>query len=245
MSELATNLKIKDCISNPEDKKEYNQVHFTESAPRYDIATKALSLGCDSYWKEKLICELPEITKPKCIDLACGTGDICFLLAAKYPQAQILGVDLTKAMIDIAERKNSVPFVSFECGDMSELSASDGSVDIITGSYALRNAPDLVLALSEIRRVLKAGGIAAFLDFSKPRDKVAQEIQYWVLKAWGSFWGLMLHRNRQVHGYISESMKTYPNREELRALFEKEGFRVKSQRGLFFGMTEILVVEKL
>ena len=102
------------------------------------------------------------------LDLACGTGDVCFLLAERFSNAGIEGLDLTREMLDIAERRNQFgDRVNFVQGDICNLPQASDSKDLITGSYAWRNAPDLLKMLQEIHRVLKPGGVVAFLDFSK------------------------------------------------------------------------------
>ena len=238
------NLKAKDHLSSSDDKRRYNLCHFTESAPRYDVATRMLSFGRDSAWKRKLIEVLPALENPFCVDIACGTGDVAFSLARKYPDGTILGADLTGAMIAIADKRNKFDNVSFETCDMCNLNIRASSVDILTGSYAIRNAPDLHLALKEIDRVLKPGAWAAFLDFSKPKNKILQKIQFALLKFWGSFCGLVLHANPEVHGYISASIKNFPDREQLQHMFEAAGFDVVKQKSLYLGMLEILLVQK-
>jgi ubiquinone/menaquinone biosynthesis C-methylase UbiE len=72
---------------------------------------------------------------------------------------------------------------------MGSLDIVSESVDISTGGYALRNAPDLGTAMDEISRVLKPCGVAVFLDFSKPGGKIPQKMEYWDLKIWTGLWG--------------------------------------------------------
>ena len=117
-------------------------------------------------------------------------------------------------------------------------------MDIVTGGYALRNAPDLCVVLEEISRVLKPGGIAAFLDFSKPKNKILQALHVWILKIWGGLWGLLLHGNTHIHGYIAASLKNYPNRDQLQYLLTQHGFIILTTRRFFLGMTEIITVQK-
>lgn len=160
-------LKIGSHLKNADTKKYYNEKVFSEIAPRYDFITRALSFWRDASWKRDLIEGLPFKHDPVCVDIACGTGDIAFLLADKYSNGQVLGVDVTESMLSIARKHNSYPNVTFVRQDMCQLQLPSNSVDIISGGYALRNAPDLNIVIKEIHRVLKPGGFAAFLDFSK------------------------------------------------------------------------------
>ncbi len=235
-------LRIGSHLETPGGKRFYNREVFAEIAPRYGFITRALSFWRDAAWKRDLIAALPDLKAPVSVDLACGTGDITALLARRYPNGLVMGLDITASMLSLARRR-ALASVLFVRQDMSALGVAQASVDIVTGGYALRNAPDLDAALDEIRRVLKPGGWAAFLDFSRPPGRLAQRLQYWILRFWGGFWGLLLHGNWEVYGYIAESLKRHPDRNALRNLFRRKGFEVVSSRLYFFGVTELLVVK--
>jgi len=237
-------LRIGDHLDTPEKKRFYNEKVFAEIAPRYDFITRALSFWRDGSWKRDLIAALPAWEAPLCVDLACGTGDITFLLARKYPDGRVAGLDITAPMLDLASRRNTFPNVRFINLDMGRLAFAAESVDVVTGGYALRNAPDLETMIEEIHKVMRPGGVAAFLDFSKPEGRLAQRMEYWTLKLWGGFWGILLHRNPEVYGYIAESLARFPNRLRLQSLFQEGGFAVVSTRLYFFGITQLLVVRK-
>jgi ubiquinone/menaquinone biosynthesis methyltransferase len=238
-------LKIGDHLEDAEKKKYYNERLFSEVAPRYDFITRVLSFGRDAAWKRALISSLPCHESPVCLDLACGTGDISFLLADKYTRGRISGLDITEPMLDIARQRNNRPNVSFVNQNMGSLEIPSETADIITGGYALRNAPHLETVIDEIGRVLKPRGVAAFLDFSKPDASIPQKIEYWCLKIWTGLWGVLLHRNHEVYSYIAESLRRFPDRRHLRNLFQEKGFSVVDSRSFFGGITELLVVQKL
>ncbi len=231
-------------LSTPSRKRRFNEDHFTVSAPRYDLATRLMSLGQDNQWKKTLLSMIPKFGQPRCLDLACGTGQITFLLAEKFPEAIIEGLDITSSMLHVARQKNRFLNVTFKRKEMCPLDYPDESFDLVTGGYALRNAPYLESALNEIYRVLKPGGIGAFLDFSKPADHRQQKIQNGVLKLWGGFWGWVLHGDARIHGYISESLKDYPDRNRLDGLFTQAGFEIVNRRRFLLGMTEAVILRK-
>jgi ubiquinone/menaquinone biosynthesis methyltransferase len=237
-------LKIENHLDSPNTKRFYNEQLFTEIAPRYDFITRALSLWRDASWKQDLIAALPLHESPFCLDLACGTGDITLLLADRYPHGRIVGLDITDPMLALARARSGHPNVHFVNQDMNFLSFDSESTDIVSGGYALRNAPDLGKTVDEIHKVLKPGGIAAFLDFSKPSGRLPQHLEYWILKVWAGFWGILLHRNHEVYGYIAESLRRFPDRDGLQRMFQDKGFTIIASRLYFFGITELLVVRK-
>jgi demethylmenaquinone methyltransferase/2-methoxy-6-polyprenyl-1,4-benzoquinol methylase len=230
-------------IQTPDKKRDYNSGLFTRVAREYDGATRAMSLGRDQTWKRRLVALLPTLAAPHCVDLACGTGDVAAALAKRFACGEIVGIDLTPAMVEVARERCPQTNVSFQVADMSRTGIADGWADVVTGSYALRNAPVLDDALAEIHRVLKPGGCAAFLDFSKSPTQWRQSLQIPLLKIWGGFWGLILHGSPE-HAYIAESLRQFPNRLALREQFARHGFRLRQSRNCFSGMLEILVLER-
>jgi demethylmenaquinone methyltransferase/2-methoxy-6-polyprenyl-1,4-benzoquinol methylase len=233
-------LNIRAGIQTPDSKRNYNEGLFTRVAEEYDQATRAMSLGRDRAWKRRLVSLLPELTAPRCVDLACGTGDVTFELAVKYPQGEIVGIDLTPAMIEVARGRSQCSRVEFQAADMCRTNLPGAWADIVTGSYALRNAPVLDHALAEVHRILKPGGHAAFLDFAKSPARWRQALQLPLLKCWGGFWGLVIHGGPE-HAYIAESLRQFPDRVVLREQFAQHGFEFVASRNCFGGMLEILV----
>ncbi|OHD35937.1 MAG: hypothetical protein A2015_09705 [Spirochaetes bacterium GWF1_31_7] len=237
------NFNLKDSIS----KKEYNEKLFDIVAPRYDFVTRVLSFGRDIAWKKLLIKELPASGVETCLDLACGTGDITYMLYNNYNNANITGFDLNDEMLKISLKRYKVfsGNMFFEKGDMCNTKKPDDSYDIVTGSYALRNAPNIPNVIKEIYRVTKQGGKCAFLDFSKSKVRLIQKMQLFFLRFWGSLWGVILHGNSEIYAYIADSLQLYPEREELKKIIEGTGFKNLKSKILFFGFIEIITFEKL
>ena len=238
-------LRLDGELNSPAAKRDYNERLFTEVAPRYDLITRLLSFGCDGFWKRKLVSLLPKLPSPRCVDVACGTGDFVRLLRERYAEADITGVDLTESMLERARARLATANVRFVKGDMSRLEAADGTVDVLTGGYALRNAPDLAVFLAEANRVLTLDGVAAFLDFRRPDSKVLAGLHFFLIKMWGGFWGYLFHGDPHVYGYIAESLMRYPPEAQLHELFRRQGFRLEHTRRPFFGMVEIIVARKI
>ncbi|MEI8139192.1 MAG: ubiquinone/menaquinone biosynthesis methyltransferase [bacterium] len=236
--------QMREDLAEPNRTRKLNRDLFTLIAPQYDHATRFLSLGRDACWKDQLVAGLPKLPAPVCLDLACGTGDLTRRLAARYPAGTVIGLDLTEAMLTQAQQHGQPPQLRYVVGDMGHTDLKNSSVDIVTGGYALRNAGDLREAIQEIHRVLKPGGIAVFLDFSKPANLWLQHIGHTLLRVWGSIWGWILHRDPRVYAYIADSLARYPDRHHLAVLFHEAGFVNLKTRHAFLGLIECLTVEK-
>jgi demethylmenaquinone methyltransferase/2-methoxy-6-polyprenyl-1,4-benzoquinol methylase len=236
--------KGKEWLDTPDRKRAFNAAHFAAAAPRYDMATIAMSFGMDRRWKRHLVAGLPALAQPRCLDLACGTGDLSRMLADRYPYGQTIGIDLSREMLELASTQGGPSHLSYLQGDMHALPLASGSCDLVTGSYALRNAPDLDCALAEISRVLRPGGHAAFLDFSKAITPRGQRWQYCLLRFWCGLWGRLLSGSWEVHGYIAESLRRFPNGEELVRLMRRHDLEPLLRKQLFSGMLQLLQLRR-
>ena len=149
-------LQSRERLGHPHSKRELNREIFAIAAPCYDRITRVLSFGRDRVWKDLLVASLPDRPMALCVDLACGTGDLTRRLALRYPQAQVMGVDLTGAMLERARAQSAgVEQVQYRQGDMGQTGLADGAADLVTGGYALRNAGDLDEALRLVQSAIE------------------------------------------------------------------------------------------
>ncbi len=150
-----------------EGKKEVVQNMFDDISPRYDFLNHFLSLGTDIYWRKKFIHTLNIQDGQTILDVACGTGDICFEIL-KYHSVSVTGLDLSQNMINLAiekAKKLNQDNVTFIHGDAENLPLESNSIDYLTMSYGFRNISNYEKSLSEFYRVLKPGCIFGILEF--------------------------------------------------------------------------------
>ena len=224
-------MSIGDRIATPEGKRRYVRALFATIADRYDFITVALSYGQDRRWKRRLIDLAAPGRGSRALDLATGTGDIAFGLAARG--ARVIGLDITLRMIELARAKRERGFVRFLVADMLALPFPPGSFDIVTTGYGLRNVPDLPAAIDEIRRVLAPGGQLLSLDFNRPSNGVVRAVYLAYLGAVGGALGWALHGDPDTYRYIPASIRSYPGAEGVARMMEARGFRaVRSHRVL-------------
>ena len=223
---------------------------FATIADRYDVITVLLSYGQDRRWKRRLIDLASPRPGTRALDLATGTGDIAFALAARG--ARVVGLDITFRMIELAREKvahgsdkmthgsDKVAHGSKPCdrspepaapqtpgflvGDMLALPFPTGSFDIVTTGYGLRNVPDLAAAIDEIHRVLTPGGQLLSLDFNRPSNRVVRSAYLAYLTVVGAALGWMLHRNTDTYRYIPASIRQYPGAAAVARSLEARGF---------------------
>ena len=94
------------------------------------------------------------------LDLGCGTGEITRRLAQRYPQAQLVGVDILEGNLALARRDSTAyaERIEYAQGDAFALAYSDASFDLVVCRHMSQAVPDFPLVLKEIRRVLRPAG---------------------------------------------------------------------------------------
>jgi len=221
-------MAVRDCIATAEGKRRYVRALFATIADRYDLITRLLSYGQDRRWKRHLVALARADSGTRALDLATGTGDIAFALCARG--ADVVGLDITPRMIEIARAKRDAApregrgALHLLVGDMGALPFPNGSFDLVTTGYGLRNVPDLSAAIREIRRVLRPGGRMLSLDFNRPANALVRAVYLTYLSLVGGAIGWMLHRDPDTYRYIPASIRNYPGAEAVARLLESSGF---------------------
>jgi demethylmenaquinone methyltransferase/2-methoxy-6-polyprenyl-1,4-benzoquinol methylase len=237
-------MSLRDQIATPVGKRRYVRALFATIADRYDLITVVLSYGQDRRWKRRLIDLAAPRPGIRALDLATGTGDIAFGLAARG--ARVVGLDITLRMIELARAKGARAFQATEGArgfqpsgdrsperlalhlvqaDMLALPFPSASFDVVTTGYGLRNVPDLTMAIDEIHRVLASGGQALSLDFNRPSHALVRSAYLAYLTVVGAALGWILHRDPDTYRYIPASIRQYPGADAVATLFEARGFR--------------------
>ena len=200
---------------------------FSRLAQRYDFVNDVMSFGLHRRWKAQTVRlgfhagKRPE----RWLDLCCGTGDMC-LLAGSTPGVAVTGVDFTLPMLAVARRRrigsgNDCTLVQ---ADALCLPFRDGTFDVITVGYGLRNLADLEKGLSEMRRVLAPGGRAVILDFGKPDNPIAGSLYQAFLHTMMPAVGWLFHGDPETYLYIPESLKRYPGQRGVEEMMRRAGF---------------------
>jgi ubiquinone/menaquinone biosynthesis methyltransferase len=233
-------VSLDDAFISPQAKRQYVRRLFSTIADRYDLITRLLSYGQDARWKARLVVAANVRPAQRALDLACGTGDIAFAVAAHG--ARVVGLDITYRMLQLASRRSSA--ARFIAGDMTQLPFQSRSFEIVTTGYGLRNVPDLDAALEEIARVLKPGGRLLSLDFNKPESTVIRGAYLAYLTVVGSALGWILHRDPDTYRYIPASIRRYPGARGVADRMVAHGFTNVRIVPLLLGLMSLHIAER-
>jgi demethylmenaquinone methyltransferase / 2-methoxy-6-polyprenyl-1,4-benzoquinol methylase len=208
---------------------------FDSVASKYDVMNDVMSGGLHRIWKRFAVDQLQLRPGEKVLDLASGTGDLIRLMKPIVGDTgSVLHTDINAAML--AEGRNrlldeGVLTPTTQC-NAEALPFADKSFDAVTIAFGLRNVTRKEKALKEMHRVLRVGGRALVLEFSKPNS---------LLKApydWYSFnvlprMGARIAGDRESYQYLAESIRMHPDQSTLKSMFEAASF----SRVEFFNLT--------
>jgi ubiquinone/menaquinone biosynthesis C-methylase UbiE len=113
--------------------------------------------------------ELAGQADARLLDLGCGAGHVSFHCAPWVKQ--VVAYDLSQQMLEVvasAASERGLGNISTQHGAAEQLPFADGEFDYVFSRYSAHHWSDLGLALREVRRVLKPGGVACFIDVMSP-----------------------------------------------------------------------------
>jgi demethylmenaquinone methyltransferase/2-methoxy-6-polyprenyl-1,4-benzoquinol methylase len=144
---------------------------FDETGTTYDGIVSYGTLGKDKYWKRKILEQISDGSS--FLDLACGTGILTREIAEKFPNAKIVGIDITQSYLDVAKQNsNSFNNISFILDDAEKFKL-DSKFDCITASY-LPKYCDPEILVKNCMTHLKPDGKIIFHDFTYPKNSVVK-----------------------------------------------------------------------
>ena len=216
---------------------------FNNISKTYDFLNHFLSLGIDIIWRKKAINELKKDNPQQILDVATGTGDFAFEALKILNPKKIVGVDISQGMLDIAHQKITKRGLgdkfSIKLGDSEKLPFEADEFDAVTVAYGVRNFENLEVGLADIHRVLKSGGKAVILEFSKPKAFPIKQLYNFYFSYVTPGIGKLFSKDARAYSYLPESVAAFPDGEKFVSLMQKAGFKNTKHRPLTFGICSI------
>jgi demethylmenaquinone methyltransferase/2-methoxy-6-polyprenyl-1,4-benzoquinol methylase len=233
--------------NRPTAKKEQVADMFDNIAHRYDFLNQVLSLGIHKGWRRKAVDLLRESKPLLILDIATGTGDFA-IEAVKLSPKKVTGVDISEGMLKYGREKvkklNLEETIELKSGDSEKLPFSDNTFDAITVGFGVRNFEHLEKGLSSMLRVLKPGGTAVILEFSRPRMFPVKQIYSFYFKYFCPLIGKIFSKDNRAYTYLNESVTVFPDGTAFLDILKKLGYHQCTQKRLTFGIATIYTGKK-
>lgn len=208
---------------------------FDSVASKYDVMNDAMSGGLHRIWKRFAVAQLNLRPGDRVLDLASGTGDLIRLMQPQVgATGMVLHTDINAAML--AEGRNNlldhgIVTPTTQC-NAEALPFASRSFDAVTIAFGLRNVTHKELALAEMYRVLKVGGRALVLEFSRPNALLKGPYDWYSFNVLPKL-GARIAGDAASYQYLAESIRMHPPQGELKSMFETAGF----ERVEYFNLT--------
>ena len=210
--------------NSDKSKKEEVAEMFNNISANYDFLNHFLSLGIDHLWRKKAIEQLKNTEVKKVIDIATGTGDFA-LASLKLNPEEVIGVDISSGMLEVGsikmKKKGVDKTIKMILGDSENLNFEDNYFDALTVGFGVRNFENLERGLEEMLRVIRPGGKAVILEFSKPKKFPVKQVFSFYSKYFIPFFGKRISKDKKAYAYLPESVQAFPEGEEFKQILRK------------------------
>jgi demethylmenaquinone methyltransferase/2-methoxy-6-polyprenyl-1,4-benzoquinol methylase len=222
---------------------------FDSVAGQYDLMNDLMSGGLHRLWK-KFTLEQAMIRRGQAVlDLAGGTGDLACAFARQVGSAgQVVLADINASMLQEGRRRlvdsGAAGNVSIAQVDAENLPFAASSFDCITIAFGLRNVTNKEAALASMLRVLKPGGKAMILEFSRPSETIKPAYDLYSFKVLPLL-GTLIAKDASSYQYLAESIRMHPDQEALLGMMKNAGFERCRYHNLAAGIVALHVGYRL
>jgi demethylmenaquinone methyltransferase/2-methoxy-6-polyprenyl-1,4-benzoquinol methylase len=226
-----------------EEKARHVREVFDSVADRYDLMNDLMSFGIHRLWKRYAINMAGLQPGQRVLDLAGGTGDLTRLVAHRIgPQGHVVLSDINAAMLANGRARlldgGITGNVTFARVDAERLPFRDGTFDLITIAFGLRNVTDKQRALDAMYRALKPGGRLLVLEFSRPAGVLKPAYDFYSFAVLPVL-GRLVAKDAASYRYLAESIRKHPDQETLRGMLQQAGFEDCDYHNLSGGIVAI------
>lgn len=224
------------------DKPSKVRAMFAAIAGSYDLNNRLHSLGRDQAWRRTAVRTAAVNPGDHVLDVACGTGDLTQAFA-RTPAARVTGLDFTREMLNVAERKRAAlpsqlaARIAYIEGDAMALPFPDASFDVVSIAFGIRNVADPARALGEFARVLRPGGRLVVLEFDRPANPLMRWFNDVYCARVMPVTATLVSGDRSgAYRYLPASVGTFMTRGAMADLLAARGFRDVASRALSMGI---------
>lgn len=216
---------------------------FDSIAWRYDFLNHFLSFGIDKNWRRKTVDKINgKYKNPKIIDVATGTGDLAIEAVSTEP-SKIEGIDISEKMLELGRQKINAKGLEniielIQC-DSENICFGDNTFDVAMSAFGVRNFSDPVRGLSEMRRVIRRGGMVLILEFSKPEGFVFKHVYNFYFGNLLPFLGSLFSKDKRAYRYLNESVMDFADNEKFIQIMKKAGLSEIKQERMTGGIATI------
>ena len=220
------------------------QEFFAQVPHSYERINHILTWGLDRLWRHRAVRWAVQGDGTTWMDVCSGTGETAALLVRQAPEGTtVLAVDFSLPMLAEIGGKPEAGRIRRVAADVKQLPFPDGSVDLVTLSFATRNLnldrATLVRTFAEFRRVLKPGGRFVNVETSQPRWKPYRWAVHRYIALAVKPVGAALSGSARAYAYLSQTIPRFYDAEGLADILKEAGFATVEYRRLLGGVAAV------
>lgn len=213
-------------------KREQVEQMFDSIAPAYDFMNRAMTMGIDRMWRRVAVNKVKRhlgsgAHQAHLLDVATGTGDFAIGLKRHIEPERVVGIDLSRGMLDVARKKvaeKGVTGVTFSRTDCLNMDFARDTFHAVTVAFGVRNFEDLLQGYKQMYRVIKPGGMLCVLELSTPRNAIVRWFyDIYTLHIIPAI-GALKSGDRNAYRYLPLSIAAVPQGDDMLALMHSAGF---------------------
>lgn len=216
---------------------------FDSIAPAYDFMNRAMTLGIDRWWRRVAVKMVGKSQPRRILDVATGTGDFAIGLYNKIHPQQVVGIDLSQGMLDVARTKvvkhGLQDAITLQQGDCLALPFNDGDFDAVTVAFGVRNFEHLLQGYEQMHRVLAPGGVLCVVELSTPRNRVVRWFYDLYTLHIIPWFGALKSHDKNAYRYLPQSIAAVPQGDDMLAIMREAGFKGCKVRRMTLGTCSI------
>ena len=221
---------------------------FSTITGKYDFLNHFLSLRRDIFWRRFAVGQIRLFKTYRFLDVATGTCDLAIEAAIHYPDTHVTGLDFAKAMLDQGRRKVINGGLSRKIdviqGDALHLPFPQDTFDAIGMAFGIRNIPDKLTALNELRRVVVPGGNVLILELTLPNSGYFHRCYDLYLKRLLPLAAAVFSPNPEAYQYLGDSIMNFPSVEGFARIVQRAGWVDVRAYALTLGICRLFVGRK-
>lgn len=221
---------------------------FSTIMGKYDFLNHFLSLRRDIAWRRFAVRKIQCFKTHRFLDVATGTSDLAIEATLQHPDIQVTGLDFVDEMLDQGIKKIAKRGLSKRIdlikGDALHIPFPQNAFDAVGIAFGIRNIPDKVSAVTELRRVVIPGGQVLVLELTLPQSGYFRQ-----------FYDVYLNRllppvagifspNPKAYHYLGDSVMDFPSVASFARIMQHAGLVDVRAYALTLGICHLFIGHK-
>ena len=218
---------------------------FTTIPRRYDFLNRFFSLRRDVAWRRFAVRKMRFFNTSRFLDVATGTADLAVETVRRHPPVRVAALDFVLEMMVVGRqkirRKHMADRIRLIQGDALSLPFDDNVFDVAAVAFGIRNIPDRLRALEEMKRVVVPGGQVMALEMNFPRHPLFRRFYDLYLNRVLPRMARLFSRNPAAYRYLGDSIKEFPSPDQFARLMAEAGLTGIEKYSLTLGITYLYI----